>query len=295
MSEHLDRCEEEQQQAAKSAKPRPRARGSNSRPTSSQTRPVPERISELNYSMLTDAKLRQKLAAAGIPSTGTKQLMIKRHTEWVNLWNANCDSGGKKTQRELLRDLDAWERTQGGKAPNASGLSSTIMRKDFDGTGWAKNNKQDFSRLIADAKRLKNNPASEESRPKETNADAVIIAASDEDATRPTQQSSPPKLSQEHADERPYDNNPDALASLRKNVAAANEGRHIEPQMNAGFEGIAAESEGGGPNSIPPLTNGNTTAHGGLASNALLAQSNSVTQSMTTPWRGQRRLSHAHW
>lgn len=158
MDTHLDKCEQEQQQAQR-AKSRTPVHSFGSRSTPSEQTKIPDRISELNHSLLNDAKLRQKLKVAGVPDWGPRQLLIKRHTEWVNLWNANCDSGGRKTQRELLRDLDAWERTQGGKAPNVNGLSSTIMKKDFDGLGWANSNKDDFSRLIADARRKKSTSA----------------------------------------------------------------------------------------------------------------------------------------
>ncbi|CAG8654509.1 9963_t:CDS:1, partial [Scutellospora calospora] len=59
-----------------------------------------------------------------------------------------------RTKRELLQDLDTWERTQGGRAP-VTNQGYGIMRKDFDGDGWANKNKVDFARLIADAKRKK--------------------------------------------------------------------------------------------------------------------------------------------
>jgi hypothetical protein len=29
-----------------------------------------------------------------------------RHTEWVNPWNANCDSRNPRTKRELSSELD---------------------------------------------------------------------------------------------------------------------------------------------------------------------------------------------
>ena len=81
--------------------------------------------------------------------------MIKRHTEWVNLWNANCDSLRPRAKRELLHELDVWERSQGGHAPNQGGAlggGSSVMRKDFDGAGWAANHDVDFKQLISSAK-----------------------------------------------------------------------------------------------------------------------------------------------
>lgn len=87
--------------------------------------------------------------------------MIRRHTEWVNLWNANCDSSKPRSKRELLQELDVWERTQGGNAPNQGGTAiggSSVMRKDFDGAGWAANHDAEFKQLIASAQRKQRKP-----------------------------------------------------------------------------------------------------------------------------------------
>ncbi|KAM0713325.1 hypothetical protein Q7P35_000777 [Cladosporium inversicolor] len=156
---HLDRCEDEKE-AEKKAKSRIPTGGLNSSRASQRNTPRPQdRISELNYSLLKETAMRKKMDELGLPSFGSKQLMVRRHTEWVNLWNANCDSSNSRSKRELLSDLDTWERTQGGRAPTTN-QGYGIMRKDFDGTSWANKNKVDFSRLIADARRKKTTAAS---------------------------------------------------------------------------------------------------------------------------------------
>lgn len=140
---HLDKCEDERiarEKAAAQVKQRPMP-----------ARPQ-DRLNELNYSMMKENALAKKMRDLGIPATGTKQLMMRRHTAWVNIWNANCDSSNPRHKMELLRELDAWERTQGG---GAAGVPNGIMKKDFDGNGWMRNHNTDFSRLIADARRSK--------------------------------------------------------------------------------------------------------------------------------------------
>jgi E3 ubiquitin-protein ligase RAD18 len=151
---HLDRCEDEKE-AERKAKARIHKGGLSSSRAPQRNTPRPQdRISELNYSLLKETAMRKKMDELGLPSFGSKQLMVRRHTEWVNLWNANCDSSNSRTKKELLHDLDTWERTQGGRAPTTN-QGYGIMRKDFDGTSWANKNKDDFSRLIADARRKK--------------------------------------------------------------------------------------------------------------------------------------------
>ena len=98
--------------------------------------------------------MRKKFRELGIPDWGPRQLMQKRHTEWMNLWNANCDSRNPKSKRELLRELDIWEKTQGGLATGSSLVEkNTVMAKDFDAAGWSANHNNDFKRLIANARK----------------------------------------------------------------------------------------------------------------------------------------------
>lgn len=176
---HLDRCEDEKE-AAKRAKSRTPIGGGfgSSRASPRQTPRPQDRISELNYSLLKEGAMRKKMDELGLPSFGSKQLMVRRHTEWVNLWNANCDSSRSRTKRELLHDLDTWERTQGGRAPT-SNQGTAIMRKDFDGTGWANKNKDDFSRLIADARRKKTAPPPAGDSGKQSNGELPTSSATE--------------------------------------------------------------------------------------------------------------------
>lgn len=113
----------------------------------------PERLPAINYSILKENVLRKKLKDLGIPNWGPRPLLQRRHTEWMNLWNANCDSKAPKSKWELLRELDAWERTQGGNAnPSSHDSNNTIMDKTFDKAAWSTSHDDDFKRLIANAR-----------------------------------------------------------------------------------------------------------------------------------------------
>lgn len=74
----------------------------------------------------------------------------------MNLWNANCDAKYPKSKKELLNELDVWERTQGGHAAMQAPYvlnANTVMRKDFDAAKWSENHDNDFKRLIANARK----------------------------------------------------------------------------------------------------------------------------------------------
>ncbi|KAI5290932.1 E3 ubiquitin-protein ligase rad18, partial [Ascosphaera aggregata] len=156
---HLDRCPgpfsqgQETNKSVISSKSSPK---SSPFPFSSTPRhlpPTPERLPALNYTLLSDKTLRQKLSALGIPSWGSKQLLQRRHTEWINLWNANCDSRYPKSKRDLLHELDLWERTQGSTNGNGNVHRVDVSRKDFDKENWGKGHQESFRGLIEQARR----------------------------------------------------------------------------------------------------------------------------------------------
>ncbi|CAO3573890.1 unnamed protein product [Mortierella alpina] len=72
--------------------------------------PEPKRIPKLTYSVLNDKQLRKKLQELGLPSHGDKQQMMKRHAEYVTIFNANCDASRPRPVSELMKAMDAWER-----------------------------------------------------------------------------------------------------------------------------------------------------------------------------------------
>lgn len=153
---HLDKCEDEKKQTCKPRLGSARDLLGRNMDLSVNAKPRPQdRINELHYSGLKDQAFTKKLKELGIPTWGSKQVMTNRHREWVNIWNANCDSNHPRSKPELLRDLDIWERTQGGRAPAQNALKSGVMRKDFDGDAYSRKHQDDFSKLIADARRRK--------------------------------------------------------------------------------------------------------------------------------------------
>lgn len=153
---HLDTCQGSQPESLPPSKPT-HFNSLRSQPQRPQTLPDkhPERIPAINYSLLKDNLLRKKLKELGIPEWGPRPLLQRRHTEWMNLWNSNCDSRIPKNKRALLQELEVWERTQGGNAagPSPFNANNTVMRKDFDAAGWSASHDTDFKRLIANARK----------------------------------------------------------------------------------------------------------------------------------------------
>jgi len=250
---HLDRCDGENKEKRKKRYDATTVKGQTplanvsshppsfpikppSRPTSTQPQ---ERLPELNYSLLKDNPLRKKLQDLGIPNWGNRQLLVRRHVKWVNIWNANCDSDRPRTKRELLRDLDTWEHSQGGHAKETAGSTNSLMAKDFDAQAYATNNRDDFSRLIEEArKKAKSAQKTENSDPMEGQIGVEKPAA------QQSESSGEAKMTTDYEQRHPYENNEEALSAVRDKVDAANQGEPIELTQNEGFrdETEAAES-----------------------------------------------------
>ncbi|KXX77867.1 hypothetical protein MMYC01_204635 [Madurella mycetomatis] len=170
-------------------------------PVSSTNSPAPtrapERLPALAYSMLKDTALRKKMTELGLSTSGSRQMLERRHQEWVTLWNANCDSARPKKRSELLHDLEIWERTVGTRAPTMSravNMGAQIKDKDFDGAAWAVKHDSSFKDLIANARRSKSK-VEQKSRENSLPGEASIGPDSAQDrrttATNPTTQPTP--------------------------------------------------------------------------------------------------------
>jgi E3 ubiquitin-protein ligase RAD18 len=196
--------------------------------------------------MLKETALRKKLQEIGIPTWGTKDLMKRRHIEWLNIYNSNCDADEsvRKSKRQLLRELDEWEQTLGGKAGTKE---SKIMKKDFDGNGYAKSHKTEFDDLIARARQKRATPKTDSEGPSERNTpakeqntksqDCHTIPVSDTEVSNHGSSSNhaPPDIQPSPSNNHnSYENNDSALASIRAKVEEAN---------NTSAEVLASTSE----------------------------------------------------
>jgi E3 ubiquitin-protein ligase RAD18 len=134
--------------------------GVSSSTYSQQRKPTkaPDRLPTINYAMFRDQALRKKMADLGIPNQGPRTLLERRHKEWMTIWNSNCDATRPRTRQELLRDLDIWEKTLGGRAPTTGQSiqnAAMIRDKDFDGAAWAAKHDASFQDLIANAQKTR--------------------------------------------------------------------------------------------------------------------------------------------
>ncbi|KAM6216150.1 E3 ubiquitin-protein ligase RAD18 [Rhynchocyon petersi] len=109
INKHLDSClsREEKKESLRSS--------------SHKRKPLPKVV----YNLLSDRDLKKKLKQHGLSIQGNKQQLIKRHQEFVHMYNAQCDSLHPKSDAEIVKDIENMEKTR--MRLEASKLSETIM------------------------------------------------------------------------------------------------------------------------------------------------------------------------
>ena len=130
-----------------------------SRTTRSTNTPQPQpsiatRLPKPNYSLMNHKQLRDKLQEFGLPTTGTKAQIVARHSEWVNLYNANLDSLRPKPTRVLVQDLDLWEKTVGKDFFSSAGGGERRPTKlpGWSDEGWKREHDRMFDDLVKQAR-----------------------------------------------------------------------------------------------------------------------------------------------
>ena len=193
--------------------------------------------------MLKEPQLRKKLQELGISTAGSRQMLERRHKEWMTIWNANCDSLHPRRKADLLHDLDVWERTLGTRAPTSSRsihLGTQIKDKDFDGAAWAAKHDTSFRDLIASAR--KNRPKVRDVGKGSENREAEKGAGAG-----PEDSEEAPKRGQEPADtppvtwtDAPRSHAPDAAIVDLTGDAAAEPTRSPPSRLQHGVAGDAS-------------------------------------------------------
>lgn len=147
--------------------------------TSASSKPIP--LPYISYNGMKETSLKKKLNELSIPSWGSKIEMQNRHTEWVAIWNANCDAKNPKSTRDLLTDLGKWEKTQGALAPKTSTMGLAIKDENFIKSSWGDDHKNDFEDLIKKARQKRPIPNSAKLHPSEPSytSSATVMDAAD--------------------------------------------------------------------------------------------------------------------
>ncbi|NWV86743.1 RAD18 ligase, partial [Dasyornis broadbenti] len=87
-------------------------------------------MSKVVYNLLSDRDLRKKLKEHGLSTSGTRQQLIKRHQEFVHMYNAQCDSLNPKSVAEVVKELEKNEKIRVQLECNKPSENSLTFTKD---------------------------------------------------------------------------------------------------------------------------------------------------------------------
>ncbi|XP_063147690.1 E3 ubiquitin-protein ligase RAD18 [Candoia aspera] len=116
------------------------------------------------YNLLSDRDLRRRLKEYGLSTQGTKQQLIKRHQEFVHMYNSQCDSLNPKSVGEIVRELENIEKAQAQLDSSKRKEDSMTFTKhqteneiDEIHRDYRKKHKAEFQLLIDQMKKRKKN------------------------------------------------------------------------------------------------------------------------------------------
>ncbi|NXL74250.1 RAD18 ligase, partial [Leptocoma aspasia] len=87
-------------------------------------------MSKVVYNLLSDRDLRKKLKEHGLSTSGSRQQLIKRHQEFVHMYNAQCDSLNPKSVAEVVKELEKNEKIRVQLECNQPAENSLTFTKD---------------------------------------------------------------------------------------------------------------------------------------------------------------------
>ncbi|XP_070594385.1 E3 ubiquitin-protein ligase RAD18 isoform X2 [Erythrolamprus reginae] len=126
-------------------------------------------LPKLVYSLLSDRDLRKRLKEHGLSTQGTKQQLIKRHQEFVHMYNSECDSLNPKSVAEIVKELENIEKTQAQLDASKPKEDNMIFTKhqteneiDEIHRDYRKKHKAEFQMLIDQMKKRKKNTSKEQ-------------------------------------------------------------------------------------------------------------------------------------
>ncbi|KAH0508708.1 E3 ubiquitin-protein ligase RAD18 [Microtus ochrogaster] len=78
------------------------------RSSAHKRKPLPKTV----YNLLSDRDLKKKLKQYGLSIQGNKQQLIKRHQEFVHMYNSQCDALHPKSAAEIVQEIENMEKTR---------------------------------------------------------------------------------------------------------------------------------------------------------------------------------------
>lgn len=109
-----------------------------------------------------EKELRQRLKEWNLSTKGDKASLVRRHQDFVMLYNAQCDSTKPKTAAQIAKEVEKAEKTRAKEASSLTEASTSGLRFEKNQSEEDRNkarqkyldeHDQEFDKLIADIKK----------------------------------------------------------------------------------------------------------------------------------------------
>ncbi|KAM6980741.1 E3 ubiquitin-protein ligase RAD18, partial [Aplochiton taeniatus] len=111
-------------------------------------------MGKLVYSLLTMQELKKRLKECHLSLQGTREQLIRRHQEFVQSYNAECDSLSPRSAEDIAKEVEANEKTRNqlnGKSKCEMVFTKKHSLEEIDKlhSSYRKQHSSEFSRLVA--------------------------------------------------------------------------------------------------------------------------------------------------
>lgn len=144
-------------------------------------------MGKLVYNLLSVQELKRRLKECHLSVQGSRDQLIRRHQDYVHLYNAQCDALNPKSAEDIAKEVELNEKIRNqlqGKAKPVMVFSKNQSEKEIEEmhSNYRKQHSSDFSRLVAQVRgRL---DSSRQTRVKQE----VIMEEEDAQKTQPEDQ-----------------------------------------------------------------------------------------------------------
>ncbi|XP_071984179.1 E3 ubiquitin-protein ligase RAD18 isoform X2 [Engystomops pustulosus] len=110
-------------------------------------------MAKVVYNLLSERDLKKRLREAGLSTHGSKQQMIRRHQEFLHMYNAQCDSLNPKSAAEIAKEIEKTEKIRSNlEVKQESGMTFTKDQSEAQideiHQDYRRKHKNEFQQLI---------------------------------------------------------------------------------------------------------------------------------------------------
>lgn len=114
-------------------------------------------MGKLVYTLLSMQELKRRLKECHLSTNGPRDQLIRRHQEFVHIYNAQCDALLPKSAEDIAKEVEAAEKMRNqlqGKTQRAMVFTKNQSAEEIDEmhSKYRRQHSSDFSRLIAEVR-----------------------------------------------------------------------------------------------------------------------------------------------